>query len=128
MLPNQKITFLLYLVRFNILGLKSLDIGGKNINFASVIRNNILRYGRKSSRFKHSPDAGCASIPPQFSPILPQFSSDIHLIFTIFHFLTLNICVYRIKPLLLHNNILMCNRLIKGKASLCQYPKQDKNW
>ena len=63
----------------------------------------------------------------QFSPILPQFSSDIHLIFTIFHFLTLNICVYRIKPLLLHNNILMCNRLIKGKASLCQYPKQDKN-
>ena len=84
MLPNQKITFLLYLVRFNILGLKSLDIGGKNINFASVIRNNILRYGRKSSRFKHSPDAGCASIPPQFSPILPpifiRYSFDFHQI------------------------------------------------
>ena len=66
--------------------------------------------------------------PPQFAPILPQFSSDIHLIFTIFYFLTLNICVYRIKLLILHNNILLCNRLIKGKASLCQYPKQDKNW
>ena len=66
--------------------------------------------------------------PPQISPILPQFSSDIHLIFTIFYFLTLNICVYRIKLLILHNNILLCNRLIKGKASLCQYPKQDKNW
>lgn len=26
MLPNKKITFLLYLIRFNILGLKSLEI------------------------------------------------------------------------------------------------------
>lgn len=47
--------------------------------------------------------------PPQFAPILPQFSSDIHLIFTIFYFLTLNICVYRIKPLLLHIDKFMCN-------------------
>ena len=73
MLPNQKITFLLYLVRFDILGLKSLDIGGKNFNFASVIRNNILRYGRKSSRFKHSPDAGSASISFNFLPFCPDF-------------------------------------------------------
>ncbi len=76
MSTKLKDNFFVMLVKFNILGLKSLDIGGKNINFASVIRNNILRYGRKS-RFKHSPDAGCASIPSSifalFAPIFIRY-------------------------------------------------------